>query len=87
MLPTKQKVDSFSQEDLSINPQFGGTGLGLSISRHLVGAMGGTIKVESEKGVGSKFFFTVEMEVGSESILEDLVEYYPVYLLIQIIVP
>ncbi|MFK5855812.1 MAG: PAS domain S-box protein [Bacteroidota bacterium] len=69
--------ESFNQEDKSFNPKFGGTGLGLSISRHLVGVMGGNIMVESKKNLGSKFFFTIDLEIGSEDNLEDQTVYSP----------
>jgi PAS domain S-box-containing protein len=36
-----------------------GTGLGLPISQKLIKGLGGTIDVESEKGKGSKFWFTL----------------------------
>lgn len=51
--------DYFRQEDEGSTRKYGGAGVGLSICKGLVLSLGGKIWVNSKKGQGSEFYFTV----------------------------
>ena len=57
---------AFSQVDVQKNHSKEGTGLGLSISKDFIALMGGELKVESEYGKGSEFFFTILQKKATE---------------------
>jgi len=53
--------DPFYQVSSGTTRKFGGTGLGTSIARQIITLMGGELRLESEPGKGSCFWFDVEM--------------------------
>ena len=66
--------DAFAQEDSSITKKYGGTGLGLSISNRLLKLAGSQLKVESEVGKGSRFFFNLTLKVQEDTIEDAALE-------------
>jgi signal transduction histidine kinase len=56
----------FVQVDSPLQRRFRGTGLGLSLSMRLAQLLGGTITVQSEFGIGSRFSVTIPLYLNLE---------------------
>ena len=79
--------ESFKQEEFSYNRGFEGSGLGLSIAQGLVQLLGGEIHLESVKGSGSDFSFSLPFNgvpIGidtEETVARPLIREKPVILI------
>ncbi|HNP47758.1 MAG TPA: ATP-binding protein [Bacteroidia bacterium] len=58
--------ESFGQASSDTTRKFGGTGLGLTISKQLVEMHGGDLKVQSEPGKGSEFYFSIRYKIAEK---------------------
>jgi len=63
--------ERFTQANNNITREFGGSGLGLTIIRRLLQLQGSEIFLESEPGVGSKFYFTLKFKKSTTEIREE----------------
>lgn len=61
----------FHQEDPSISRRYGGTGLGMVITKQLVDLMGGKIRVESEKNVGTEVYINMTLPISVNASVEE----------------
>ncbi|MDE6880647.1 MAG: response regulator [Oscillospiraceae bacterium] len=59
---------AFTREEDSVTNKIQGTGLGMAITKNLLDLMGGSISVESEKGVGSTFTVDLELHISEQAI-------------------
>ncbi|MCB1144267.1 MAG: PAS domain S-box protein [Leptospiraceae bacterium] len=59
----------FRQVDDSHTRKYGGVGIGLAISQRIANVIGGTIKVESELGIGSEFTLSFPITIHDTNIL------------------
>lgn len=76
-IPEDKKAEifeRFKQANTDTTKLYGGTGLGLSIVKGILDLLGGTIRVESESGVGSTFRFTIPDMTHSKNTMT-LIEY------------
>ncbi|MET0775613.1 MAG: ATP-binding protein [Pseudomonas mandelii] len=62
--------NAFQQADSSISRRYGGTGLGLPIARTLAERMGGTLRAQSEEGLGSVFTLEIPLALYKQSLPE-----------------
>ena len=60
--------DAFTQEDSSVSKRYGGTGLGLTISNNILKYMGSSLSLKSELGLGSVFYFDIEVPFENTTI-------------------
>ena len=66
----KKIFDEFAQEENGARTQYKGTGLGMPISKKYIELMGGTITVDSRKGVGTTFTVEIPMELTNAEKVE-----------------
>lgn len=60
--------EGFVQAEASTSRRFGGSGLGLVISKRLLELMGADLQLHSQVGVGTRFFFALDLLIGAHSI-------------------
>lgn len=62
--------EAFSQASSTTNRLYGGTGLGLPIVKSIVEAMGSSVKIDSKKDIGSRFYFSINLMLATDHELQ-----------------
>jgi CheY-like chemotaxis protein len=64
-IPEEERAEIFQPFHQGSNARHrGGTGLGLAIAQRQVAALGGTLRLQSERGIGSRFYFRIPLPRG-----------------------
>ena len=71
--------EHFSQVDISTTRQYGGTGMGLAICGRIIDLLDGDMGVDSQKGIGSTFWFEVSVPIYSNNKEPHNIEYKKQY--------
>ncbi len=62
--------EEFSREESSTVSGIQGTGLGMAITKRIISMMNGTIKVNSEQGVGTEFIVNLTFELSHKKVVQ-----------------
>ena len=62
--------EAFIQASSSTNRLYGGTGLGLAIVKGIITAMNSKVVIDSTPNEGSRFYFDIDLKIGSNQELE-----------------
>ena len=73
----KRAFEPFTQEEATARTQYQGSGLGLSICHQLAEQMGGSIRLESEQGVGTTVIITLQFRLDGQKQEEELLPKEP----------
>ena len=58
--------EKYQQAESDTSRLYGGTGLGLNISKEIIELFGSELKLESEIGQGSNFYFEIDFQLGEK---------------------
>ncbi len=74
-IPPEEQAEIFKPFHQGSGAQHqGGTGLGLAIAQRQVELLGGRLELKSERGLGSRFFFTIHLE-ESKTMAEETISH------------